>query len=135
MTDKPADWDPEPGEREWYRETSSGQLGYRVRRGGRDRIRLDRGSEEILRAFTPGEWSPEKERRPLMAFHLARVAFEADRALCSNIGLPENARKEWSSLSEDQKKAWLTVGPTKDPMRKRLYESIQAGMAEFKETR
>jgi hypothetical protein len=121
------DWDPAPQEREWFRESSSGDLGYRVRREGIDKIRLDRPHEEIVRAFKVGEWVPEQERRPMTIAQVAEIAFLADRRLITftvNPGL----KKDWVDLSDEVKIDWMEKGPKKDPMRAALYKAIMDAM-------
>ena len=128
MTDhRETDWDPAPQEREWYRNVGTGDLGWVVRRGGAQKIRLDRASEEIIRALN-GEWMPENEHRPMTIAQLAQVAFEADRRLCWFVGLAENAKKEWADLNDDQRIMWMQTGPTKHPIRRELYEAVTGAL-------
>lgn len=121
-------WDPKPQEREWYREAATGQLGWLVRREGQDKIRLDREAEEILRKLDTSVWVPQLEHRPLNTANAAMVAFDADRSLCRHVGLMENSRKEWASLSDDQRIAWMTDGPTTHPIRAALFRAVQEAL-------
>jgi hypothetical protein len=106
---KTGDWDPDVGEREYYRHVSDGQLGWKVRRGGVDCIRLDR-AQEITRKLG-GDWLPELEHREMTTAAVAHVCFEADKKLCLFLGLMENSRKDWNSLHEEQRKEWISKGP------------------------
>ena len=125
-----ADWDPAPQEREWYRNVATGDLGWVVRRGGAQKIRLDRASEEIIRSLN-AEWVPENEHRPMTIAQVGQVAFEADRRLCWFIGMAENAKKEWADLNDDQRIMWMQTGPTKNPMRRELYEAVTGVLRKY----
>lgn len=125
-------WDPLPHEKQWYRQGGSGgQLGWLVRRNGADRVKLDREAEEITLPFKAGDWVPEREHRPMTVAQLAQVAFEADRVLCFFVGLPANKKKDWVSLSDDQKIAWMDKGPTKHEIRKALYRAVSDALRPF----
>lgn len=125
-----SNWDPSPQEREWYREVMTGDLGYLVRRDGVDRIKLDRTQEEIIRPFRPGEWTPEKEHRPMTVAQVAEICFLADRRLITFTHNP-GLKKAWHDLKEEEKIAWMDKGPTKDPMRKALYQGITEALRPY----
>ena len=116
------DWDPLPNDRIWFRNRKTGDRGYKVRRDGVEMIRLDRGSQEII--LKMAEFDPDHERRPINRGQLAIVAFEADRALCRALGKHKQAAKQWPSLSEEERRTWLTTGPTSSLIRKQLFKSI-----------
>lgn len=124
------DWDPAPQERQWYRESTTGDLGYLVRRNGADRIRLDRPNEEIVRPFRVGEWTPENERRPMTIAQVAEICFLADRRLITYTENPGLA-KGWHDLSDELKIQWMERGPKKGAMRIALYQAIKTAMEPF----
>jgi hypothetical protein len=64
-----------------------------------------------LRAWVPGNWTPEVVRRELSKFAIARVAFEADKALCKELGLHGVARRIWDKLTDAQRQAFVKDGP------------------------
>jgi hypothetical protein len=118
--------------KEWYRNSKTGELGYKT---DETHIRLDRpetGDAEQTKAtsrkFKPEEWVPVEEHRPLAPAHLAEICFNADAALCRYIGLRENSVKEWHSLTQDQKRRWITDGPTKDPWRQALWKACKGAL-------
>lgn len=118
------DWDPEEGEREYYRQTTTGDRGWRVQRGGKDMIRLDRGAKETCLPLRQGQWEREAEHRPLSRDAAAQIAFEADKRLCFALGLIGLARLEWHGLTQQHKRAWMLEGPSTPRVRHELYRAI-----------
>lgn len=118
--------------REYYRHVSSGELGYKI---AEDRIRFDRpesGDKERDKAlamkFKSQDWVPVEEHRPLAPAHLAEICFNADAALCFYLGLRENSSKQWVDLTADQKRKWMTDGPTKNEWRERLWKATREAL-------
>lgn len=130
MTERPKEWDPAPQEREWFRQSSSGNLGWLVRREGTDRIKLDRAGEDIVVPYWQGEWIPENERRPMTIAQIAEICFVADRRLITYTHNP-GLQKNWADLKDEDKIEWMEKGPRKDRMRAKLYRLIMDGMAEY----
>jgi hypothetical protein len=122
-----AEWDPDPKDREYFRECTSGQLGWLVRREGVDRIKLDRAMDICVPYGI--DWLAESDHRPLNMAHLAQVAFAADRMLNRFLGNQENAVKQWESLSDEQRRGWIETGPKNEGMRKDLYQAVMAALA------
>lgn len=88
------------------RSTRDGQLGYVVQteEGAGLAVRLDRKSETRLVPFNTRDWMPDEKPR-LTPMQIARVAYEADRALrlvTGEYGLPD-----WVSLKEPVRLTWL----------------------------
>ena len=119
-----ADWNPPDNKRTYYRRSTDGQLGWLVRRAGRQMIRLDRPDEQI-RALVDGEWVPDREHRPLNRGQVAQVCFAADRALCLALGLHKEAKREWIELRQEDKKVWLHEGPPTPKVRSVVFERIR----------
>lgn len=115
-------WEPKEHEKRYYRHRSTGDRAYLVRRDGNDCLRLDRPHQEMIRKLDDN-WQPDDDHRPVTRAALGRIAFEADRHLCQALGLHENARKEWATLSQEQKLAWMNDGPTTQP-RRGLWEAL-----------
>lgn len=112
-------------DRKYYRSSQDGEKGYLVDKDGQQWVRLNRPNEELLRPWNNGaHWIPEVEHRPLSPAQLAMVCFEADKALCRALGLHEQTRKEWPSLTDVQRIAWMAVGPTRHPARATLWKAI-----------
>ena len=115
----------------WFRHRlNSGDLGKLIHRNGADFIELDRPGEN-LRPYRPSEWIPEKPPSILYPGAPARVAFEADKALCAALNMHLVARKEWLSMSEAARIAWTKNGPKNaEPpnveIRVKMYETILA---------
>ncbi len=123
------DYEPQPNQRDWYSHTRTGDRGYLVRRDGTDYVKLDRPNEEILKRLN-GEWHKDEEHRPMTVAQIAQVAFEADKKLCFFLGQHERARKEWPSLSDKERIAWMREGPKGGP-RQALYEAIFESQREW----
>lgn len=124
------EWDPAPQEREWFRQSSSGNLGWLVRREGTDRIKLDRTGEDIVVPYRQGEWIPENEHRPMTIAQVAEICFLADRRLITYTHNP-GLKKDWGDLKDEEKIEWMERGPKKDPMRAALYRAINDAMRPY----
>lgn len=112
-------------DRRYYRSSSDGELGWLVEKNGVQYVKLNRPNEELLRPWANGSnWVPEVEHRPISQAQLALVCFEADKALCRSLGLHDPARKEWLSLSDRERIAWMEKGPKQNPIRAALWTAI-----------
>lgn len=123
-------WDPSPAERTYYRRKTDHQLGWMVRREGKDCIRLDRAAQDLIEKLD-GKWELHENRRPLGIGNLAQICFEADKALCRFLGMQKEARANWVDLSDDMRIAWMRKGPVRDPLRRALYVAIKAALGDF----
>lgn len=130
MSDEQLNYEPQPNQRDWYSHTRTGDRGYLVRRDGVDYVKLDRPNEEILKRHN-GEWHKDEEHRPMTTAQIAQVAYEADRKLCFFLGKHERARKEWVSLSDKERIAWMREGPKEPGPREELYVAIFASQREW----
>lgn len=110
-------------DRQYYRHVQEGQRGYLVERDGKKYIRLDRPNEVMERIFREHEWQLDREARPLNQHQVGRVAFEADKAACIALGEHDDSRREWASLTESKRLAWMASGPPPGP-RKELFDAI-----------
>lgn len=110
--------------RVYYRHVQTGDRGYMVKVNGIDHIQLDRANQEIIRPFKAQEWSVDRDYRPLTKFHVAQIAYEADKRLCFYLGLHMQASKEWIDLTEDKRIKLLNEGPVDPPIRALLWEAI-----------
>lgn len=117
-------YEPLPHGREYQRDNTTGDRGWLVRRDSKTWVRLDRAGQEILRPFREATWTAEIDHRPLTKFQLAHVTFEADKALCKALGLADLGRRDWLSMTDEKRIAWMTNGPGVDPKRRALYDSI-----------
>lgn len=127
-TETPADWDPNPAERSYFSHHVTGDVGWLVKREGKDVIKLDRPGVDEIRTFNIGEWLPKSENRPLQPAQLAQIAFMADKQYCLATGDYKRAKTEWLSLSQEQRRAWIEKGPQVDPVRKALYEAVMGAL-------
>ena len=119
------DWDPKSEEaRSWYHHYQTGERGYVVHRSGKKMIRLDRPLQEIVRKLDD-TWISEDATRPLTPAHIAKICFEADKALCHGLGLIDQSRADWAKLTDLQRSAWVTKGPVKPHQRALLFAGIK----------
>lgn len=116
--------------RRYFRSVTTGDRAYLVEKDGKTCIQLDRPNEEIIRPFHESQWIEEKGDLPLAIGQVAQVAFEADRKLCQFLGLHDKSRKEWASLLDKQRIAWMKEGPA-EPMRQRLWDAIMGAMEPY----
>jgi len=140
--DKKSKEEPEPEEpphRTWFKRNSDGQLAYLVTDPDDEdgpHMRLDRAMQDIripirlnrdgsIPADFPG-WTavPDRELRQLTVGQVAQIAFAADKALCFLLGMPDAMRRDWMSLSDEQKRDWVRRGPVNDSRRRRLYAAV-----------
>lgn len=111
-------------EKIWYRHVVSGELGYLVEREGVEMIRLNRPNEEIYRPLRTGEWTIDRDVRPLTKHQLVRIAWAADRELCRHLGLDDHGRTQWIDLPEEKRLAWAAGEGIKPPIRRKLRNAI-----------
>lgn len=115
----------DPPKVRWYRRRSDGQLGFMVDRHGREMIKHDRTAQDVVEPYDSNRWDPVSTDRPVNRAQVARIAFAADQQLCRMLALHGEARKEWASLSDKDRIAWVAGGPPADPpLRRELYLAI-----------
>lgn len=124
MTGTPDNWDPPAWHRVYLRHARTSDLGYLVRRAGKDVVRLDRVNQEILQDYDAQVWLAETDYRPISHVQVVQIAFVADQHLLRALGEHQKARKNWHEISEKQRKAWLEEGPKDPPKRAELYKAI-----------
>lgn len=129
MPAMPETWDPEPHKREYFTHAVTGDRAYKVIREGRWCVRWDRPNDPSFRVFKPDDWVPLRQAHPISDAHAGQIAHAADRQLCISIGLHGAAEKDWLSLSEEQRIAWMRVGPQRNPLRKALWEAVMSALA------
>ena len=118
----PDHWDPKPDERTLYRDKQTGDLGYLVRRNGRDLIRLDRPGQEIIRKLE--DFDEENEFRPYNLHQVATLAFESDKLLAKMQGNHTESRREWMSQPEHERIRFMQHGPKEGGLRGELFAAI-----------
>jgi hypothetical protein len=126
------DWDPKPSERSYYRSREDGQRAYLVKRNGVDMLRLDRPMQELLVDLTKesGKWLEDKQTYPVSAHQAAKIAFVADRALCSVLGERFEAKEEWINVKEKERIRFMEDGPDVGGIRDKLFLAIMKALKE-----
>ena len=125
-------WDPPPPEREWYAHRRTGELGYIVRREGKEVIRMDRGPHvDDTRPFKPEIWRAEHSPKDKTRMQMAMVAWWADRELLRQEGRHQEARKDWLALSDRDRIGFMDDGPNdpKCPLRHVLWSAVMATLS------
>lgn len=121
------DWDPKPHERQWYRHSITGDRGFLVRKDGKDFIRSDNPGEVNDKIFRPSDWMADHQERPLTAFHVAQICFEADKKYRFYMGSPKAMKENWLDLSEEKRILWMQRGPLAT-RRADLYRAIREAL-------
>lgn len=114
---------PASGQRLYYRHVREGHLGFLVQKEGRDYIQFDRVGDPVLRVFKHDDWIAEAEPRPLSEVAIAKIAYEADAALCQALGLGK--QKIWLNLHDEERVGFMRNGPPSS-VRQGLYLVIHA---------
>lgn len=122
--EKEDNWDPPEDRREWWRNIRDGQRGYKVRRNGVWRIRLDRPEQDINLPMTGYAWTVDHDLRPLNKHDVATVAFAADKRLCFVLGDHESSRREWHELTEQERIRFMQKGPEDTRIRNNVWRAI-----------
>lgn len=120
--------DPKPLERRYVRHAQTGELGYLVVRDGVQVVRLDNDRQEITRRYVPGDWVGEEIRRHLTPMAIGRIAFEADKALCRELGMHRLAARTWEKLPDGQRQDFAVRGPG-GQRRDALWRAIRANLS------
>lgn len=115
-------WDPKPSERTYYRSREDGQRGYLVKRDGKDVVRLDRPMEEIIRPLD--KFDPDRQRGVMSAHAAGKIAFLADRALCSAIGDYQDSKVQWLDLSDKERIRFIKNGPDVGGFRDEFFRGV-----------
>jgi len=119
--------DPSPRERRWYTSlVHDGQRGFLVVRGGKPMIRLDRGEHVDQCVPFDDTWETEVNYRPLSQADLAKICFQADLQVLRTHGRHQEAKRDWLSLSQSERKMWLNDGPEDEelPIREGLFDAM-----------
>lgn len=128
MADDPlsrVDWEPKARERTWYRHAVTADKGFLCRVKGRTMIRYDRPNDPTaIVPYESGEWNIDREHRPMSALQTTLVAYAADQQLCRVLGLHRKV-KDFISLSDKARIAWIHRGPEKPAIRGELYQAVR----------
>lgn len=118
--------EPKKIDRCYYRSITTGSRGVMLDDGKTIRVRLGSG-KDLDHRYDERTWLPDgDERHPLTREHIGRICHAADAMLGKSVHEYARANRTWESLSRKERTAWKDVGPTEDPIRKSLWEAIQA---------
>lgn len=130
-------WDPAPAQRQFFRHRLTGDLGWLVRRDGRESMRFDRGdfdqTVQVRRDDKGGviDWNPEKPPAPLNDYHVGMIAFVADTELQRHTG-DIGRIKKWLDMREEDRNRWIRQGPPDDTgMRRGVYDAIRKALEPY----
>lgn len=131
------DWDPTPSERSYYRSRINGSdVGWLVRRAGKDFIRLNVPQDTNLRPYRADDWISEKAPTKLVAGASARIAYEAHCALCEALRHHRIGRRQWMSMPQEARMKWIKEGPQlmdkeDQVVAQKLFDAIVSALAEY----
>lgn len=128
MTPTALDYDPPAQAREWFRHVQDGQLGWKVIRAGKTMIKLDRVAQPIEMNYRETDWIAETEHRPLTRWQIAKVAFEADKALCIALGDVAGSKRQWLDLRDEARQRWIEKGPVGSTPEARVRQGLFASV-------
>lgn len=116
--------EPREHDRVYYRSLRDGSLGYMVKMGHRDMIKLDKPGEEVL--FEPGlDWQPEEPPRcDVNRMQAAEVAWQADKSLKRWLGDKWDPRTEWLNTHEEERIRFAKEGPMAGGLRDKVFDAI-----------
>lgn len=129
--------DPKPEERQYARHAQTGDLGWIVKRDGKDMMKYDRPGQDLVVPFMrngdgePIGWKLEGKPAPMTPFQVSMVAYAADRELDRFLG---NVRrpKAWIDLHEDRRREWASDGPgDATGPRQELFEGIMKALEPY----
>lgn len=114
--------------KQWVRNTHTGDRGF-LSEDGKEVI-YDRPNEELRVPYRKELWAVDKHEHPMTRSQKVQVAHAADRVLTRLLGAPMLNNKEWASLTDKQRVAWVKKGPQKG-IRKDLYEAIMGALEQL----
>lgn len=115
----------------YWRHKETGDLYKIIEADGKKWIRRDLPNMEIkLSLSNLHKFSEEKHAKRLMPGQIARIAFEADCALCNgHLDMPRP--KNWLSLLPKDKETWIDGRiDFKEPLRTKLYIAVMKVLLE-----
>lgn len=128
------DWDPLPYERTYYRDATTGDLGWMVRRKGVAHIHLDRALDKIERKYVPEHWVLDREPVPFTLGQVAQIQFAADCKVCYYTGKMQLSRRQWSNIPEEERLKFMKDGPddkSPDQPRQRVFQAIRVALSKL----
>lgn len=121
-------YDPPVAERKWFRHQMTGDAGYLVRRDGKVHIRYDRPGIDQTILFKEAQWIEETNDAPLTAYQVGQICYAADKQLSYFLGLHDKARKDWLSMRDEDRIAFVQNGPVNPVIRQEVYRAIKAAL-------
>lgn len=122
-------------EKQWVRSRTTGDLGYLIKDpSGVLKVRRDSPNDPSEFLYTEEGWDLERPPRRLQQQQIAKVAFEADRAVCQMLGLYMEARIDWAKLLPGERLAWAQRGPKGKPheaIRMSVWEATMASLMPY----
>ena len=129
-------WDPQPGNREFFRHRLTGDLGWLVRRENREAMKRDIvgvDSYTLIRRDDKGQiidWNPEAPPAPLNDYHVGMIAWVADQELQRHMGEVGRLR-HWRDMKEEERSRWIRQGPEGGGIRDDIYRAIRGALEPY----
>lgn len=112
--------------KEWYRHTTTGDRGFLIEQRGDRYIVYDRPDQKKKVRYVSSEWIPDQDRQPFPKLQVAELTYGADRLLCRMLN-HQDVRKDWLSLTPEQKLDWSDRGPeggARVDLRREMHEAL-----------
>jgi hypothetical protein len=119
--------DPPLGDRVYYRSNVTGERGFLVTRNGEQRVKMDRPGEELTRRLDT-EWKSERVPVSMTDMQKVQVAWATDQVFCRVLGNRAANKKEWLSMSPDERISFLENGPGDSGRRDALFLAIMGAL-------
>jgi hypothetical protein len=119
-----------PKPKTYVRSRTTGDLGYLIEVDGVTKVRLDRPAQNIDKVYSDADWAPEESPRRLTIQQIGRIAFEADKAFCLHLGMPNEAKRDWTKLKPAQHQQWAETGPP-GPERQELFQMTMGTLLKY----
>lgn len=118
--------------KQWVRNRMTGDMGFVVYDEGVRMVQMDRGPNvKVLRPWPEGTtmWVEDVEPKRLIKAHVARVCWEADRALCDILRIGEpSPDMTWGGLRGPQRMLWEKEPPEPEGLRSDLWHAVRAAL-------
>lgn len=128
------DKDPLPYERTYYRDATTGDLGWMVWRKGIAHIHLDRSQDKIERKYVAEHWTLDREPVPFTLGQVAQIQFAADCKVCYYTGKMLLARRQWQTMPEAERLKFMKDGPddkSENQERRKVFLAIQVALSKL----
>lgn len=113
----------------YVRSSTTGDLGVLEEIDGK-RVVVMPGRTGQPIAYREGDWYDDMPPRAMTLLQCAEVAHAADQRLQHFLGLKSRARRDWLSLTPEERLKFAEEGPHDPPLRRLIWRLIMRGLEE-----